>query len=377
LTTFSLAQEVVISNGLTLKVGDTIQVGASSASIVFQHIRALYSQEYSIYDLVSTDKNLSFHKCIVTSIDVTNPDIKQAFKDKSKNRIISFSISDNTSNRKGIRYRPYNFYADIENALKSGEIIIKMNEAPTADLLNDSLAFLYFAKGIKVSPDSLVEEYLYRYMSELYTKTYNDEFEYQNALNTAKTQLLQNIEQVALGKTYYIYKPLILGNYDFNKGGFPVQEAEKEKEKDKRTFSIIPEIDSHDFDAFFDVIPKFLPLCSIEFVFLNFNDFQFVKVPEQEARTLLKRRKDEDGYIDREVYAIINFTLVKSEIITPKVKKNATQPEGRYDMYGFKNPNNNDPKRLLYGKIERIELYEFKGYKYNWIGTITPRPAVR
>jgi hypothetical protein len=217
---------------------------------------------------------------------------------------------------------------------------------PVAEGFTELLTFLYFAKEMKTSSDSLAEEYLYRYMQELYTESFNDEFEYRGALNAANNQLIKRIEQVDFSKTYYVYTSFYLDNYDFNKGGFPIRirPIEIEDEDEEITFVMVPrepKTGSRNFEVYY----------SIDLKLLNFNDFQFVKVPEQEAKALLKRRKDKiSGYIDREVYAIINFTLEKSEVIKPV---------------------SNDPQRLVCGKIVNIELYEFEGYKNKgYIGTI-------
>jgi hypothetical protein len=361
LSSFSRAQSnsEYISNGLTLKVGDTIQVGIVEYS--FNHIKE--PDGYGGYKTVDKDRNLVGHKCVVYDANVKAPAIKNEFSRSENNnlQIISFGIGGNV------------FYADAENAFKSGEFIIKMNPAPMVDRLTEPTAFAYFVKDAKMSPDLLVEEYLYRYMHNLYKTSHDDEFESQNALSRAKEQLVQNIEQCDTAKIFSVregiknysyvsiteYIALNLGNYDFVNKGFPLQEKQLE-------FEIIQS--EEDDNALLSII-KF---ASIDIVFLNFKDFRFVKVPENEASALLKRRKGTNGEVDRKVYATIIFSIVKSEIIKPKPSKKTskkTDLEQVMDLLGDDSTKEH-PRRVLYGKIESIELYEFQKYRYNWIGTL-------
>jgi hypothetical protein len=187
------------------------------------------------------------------------------------------------------------------------------------DDLTEKVAFLYYVNGAS-SSDEFIEEYLFRYMNDIYTQTKNDEFEYRKSLNIAKEQLIQNLEQVDSSKKFNTVVQLTLGNYDFERKGFPIQE-------DSPAYIVVPR---GEYEMF-----KYFNLISL--AFSNFTSFQFFKISEDDASQLIKRRKDNFGNINREVYAVINFKITQSLELA----------------------RSNDQRQLV-GEITSVELYEYK-----------------
>jgi hypothetical protein len=84
-----------------------------------------------------------------------------------------------------------------------------------------------------------------------------------------------------------------------------------------------------------------------------------VKIPEDDANQLIKRRKDEHGSVNREVYALINFKITHSLDQSNKKLEpdNRTETQRKID-YMTTGRNEKDYERQLIGEITSIELYE-------------------
>ncbi len=314
-TGIGYCQEYTAFDGTVFSTGDTVTVGYNSGYNHYQYIA-----EYGTsYDRATT--NLTLKKYAIKSVNETYSKVAAVFYDRAQ-RIITFG-------KKGILGVSY--YADINEALRSGEIVVKDNpNALQFDALADSVAFAYFVKELKEPVKQFREEYLQRYFPKIYSSNRNDEFEFQKSLAKGEKGLVQGIEHHNFSQPYRLLTRLNLESYDFEKGGFPLQE------ENLRLNVVIP---GYRLD-------HAGPYPATDIVFPNFSAFRFVQVDENEANGLLKRRKDRYGSVNREVYATINFEL-----------------DGLY-------PKQTENTRLLQGNILSIELYEFSNYRYNWIGTI-------
>jgi hypothetical protein len=318
----SLAQNPgeYVSNGISFKVGDTIQIGPVSSGSYYRYIRKHASDvgtEGVDYDLSS--KKYTIHNVYVTSSSKVN-----AFYGENV-RVISFG----TKGFLGMTY-----YADIEEALRSGEIVLDLGKAlrdskktiPAELITNrlvDGTAFLSFVKGLNtIAPAKFAEEYMYRYMSALYTRTHEDEFDYRKALLIAKNQLALGTERIDFSNDFNIAIQLTLKNYDFENEGFPTD---------------VPD------NAVYKVVKWNDKFSDIGVIFIDIKKLQFVEVPEDKAKQLLEKMKDSNGAINREVFAKVNFKVTHSE---DKSSKN--------------------DNRLLIGEITSFELY---GADMNLIGT--------
>jgi hypothetical protein len=328
--TFSVslfAQKEYVSNGISFKVGDTIQVGHASGTLdYYDYIKRNRGFNLGEVEPVNETDNISSKKYVIKDINIEYKYVHDAFYGRETNRVISFG-------KKG--FLGITYYADIDNALKSGEIILDLDKALKStksvkrettgrtdpEKLMDKTAFLYYVKGIDVSPfERFVEEYMFRYMNALYTRTHEDEFDYQKALSIAKNQMIQDIEQIDSSKRFYIYIESTLGSYDFENSGFPMQE-------DNPAYVVVQ--GKHDFNR-------------ISIAFSNFTEFRFVKMHEDDASKLIKKRKDEYGNINRQIFALINFKISHS------IDK-SNEPNNIADYY-----------RQLIGTITSVEVYDDK-----------------
>jgi hypothetical protein len=319
-SSFAQNSDEYVSNGISFKVGDTIQIGRPSGGGNYIYVRK-YSSNYGTEMI---NYNLSSKKHVICDIHVTSSAVVETFYRKNP-RVISFC----TKGFSGVTY-----YADIDKALKEGEIVLDLDKAlrdskrvmPTGlfatNRLADEVAFLSFVKGLRTSSlEQFAEEYMYRYMNALYTRTHEDEFDYRKALTIAKNQVALGIEQIDFTNDFNIFIRITLKNYDFENGGFPT---------DLQDGTVYEPIEWNKFSA-------------IGVTFVDFKKLQFVQVSENEAKSFLEKMKGSDGAINRTVFANVKLK------ITHSMDKSST-----------------NSKRLLIGEIASFELY---GADQNLIGT--------
>lgn len=317
------AQEYQAFDGTTYKVGDSVLIGLHTGYKEYDDIKEYYVSQYSSgYRAVNHD--ISFKKYEIKSVGTGGETAKKMYYDE--NTILM---------RFGTRgFLKEDYIAILDDAIRSGEIISKL---PPQELvahnqkLNDSIAFLYFVKSTSIPIEKFNKEYLYRYMNSLYTKTKEDEFEFQSSLEQAKKNLIKLTSLVDFSKSYAIFTSFDLDNYDFENKGFLI----------RTEFPKYYVVESADWGKY----------PGIYIVFPNYDKFRFVSVIPNDANSFVKRRKDKYGNINREVFAKINFKIVN-------IDDSQRHANERYSG------------NLIFGEIESIELYEYKNYLYNWIGTI-------
>lgn len=324
----TICQEYEAFDGTVYKVGDSVLIGFNTGYNYYDNISELHVDQYgSSYQDVK--KDISFKKYKIKSV---GKDANLADKLYEDENTIFLTI--------GTRgYFKEEYYVILEDAIRSGEIvsrIIPENQRTNYKRFSDTLSLLYYIKTTIIPVDKFKEEYLYRYINDLYTKTKEDEFEYHNALQTSKKEIEKKIQLLDFNTSYSISTTLNLDNYDFEYNGFKIT-------NETLSFKLV-KAKTSTWGA-----PNDYPAISI--VFPNYDKFRFISVYPQYANSFVKRRKDKYGNVDREVYARINFKILN-------VDDSERHANDRYS------------DNLLTGKIESIELYEFNNYLYNWIGTI-------
>ncbi|MDR2813501.1 MAG: DUF4852 domain-containing protein [Prevotellaceae bacterium] len=321
-SSFAQDADEYVSNGISFKVGDTIQLGRPSGGSFYAYIKkhSPSSGPEMIHD------NLSSRKYVICDIHVTSSTVVKAFY-RDPPRVISFCT-------KGFWAMTY--YADIDEALKNGEIILDLDKALrdskkvmpaellTEDRLANEIAFLSFVKGLRTfSLEQFAEEYMFRYMNALYTRTHDDEFDYRKALAIAKNQIALGIERIDSTNKFNVFIKMTLKNYDFENGGFPTDVT------DNPIYEVV------------DWSSLFMP---IGLTFADFRKLQSIKVPENEAKLFLEKMKDSYGMVNREVFAKIKIKITHS---MDKSKESSD-------------------RRLLIGEITSFELYDANA---NLVGT--------
>ncbi len=319
----TFAQEFEAIDGNIYRVGDSILIGLNSGYKSYDDIQEYYTDNYSS-GYRNVKSNIALKKYLIKSIGKGGEFAEKMYWD-SEDILIRFGT-------KGFLGEDY--YARMDYAIKSGEIVSRLpskDDFLKYDKLNDSIAFAYFVKSTSIPTEKFSEEYLYRFMNDLYTNSREDEFEYHNSVSKAKNILNSILSNVDFSQNFSLYTTFYLDNYDFENKGFLIR-AEDPKYKVAN-------------DANWPKYP------SIYLIFPEFEKYRFVSIEPEFANSYIKRKKDKYGDIDRKVYARINYKIVD-------VDESKIEASDRYSG------------NLLFGKIISIELYEFENYYYNWIGTI-------
>ena len=321
----SSAQEVEALDGNIYKVGDFLHVGNKSGrhdnyNFIKETQRDTRNDIYyktskqDFFDKKYKIKSISKMGNLANELRWNEGDILVTF--------ISDSLSGNT------------FYVNLNSAINSGEIVSLVppnGESAKNNVISDSIAFAFYIKTNKLPYEKFIEEYLYRFKNDLFDKYWNDEFEYKGLLEVGNNEINSIIQKLDYDIEYSYYTTLLLEEYDFESSGFSVYNNE--------IGAVL--LKNGDYGAY----------PSLWLTFLNYDDFRFVGVDKDMAKSFVKRRKDEDGFVDREVYAKVNYKI-SSKIGDVK--------ETSY----FKDKNS------IWAEIVNIELYEFDNYYYNWLGKI-------
>jgi hypothetical protein len=310
-----LSQSHTAFDGSTFTVGDSIIVGLPSNTSSFEYIKSF---DADIKGYKEVRKNIVYNKFPIKGIHQNTERFRKDFYNENAT-IIEFGKTG---------FLGISYYADIDNAIKKGEIVLSVNPSFSKNkVLNDTLAYIYHAKTSGNSIDSYKNEYLYRFKRELYQKTHQDEFEYQKSLSIAKKEMQETIDNFDFIQDFTVLTSLNVGNYNFDNSVFPLTE-------EQLILSIVE-------------LNPFLQYKSVNLYFPNYNEFSYIVIDSESANSFVKRRKDRFGDVNRKVYLKISFNLVeKSDDIGQELKDN-----------------------IIIGKIKSIEFYDFDHCNYNWLGT--------
>jgi hypothetical protein len=302
-------------DGTVFTVGDSIIVGLPDNSKSFEYIKS-YDADSKRYRNVRN--NIIYNKFPIKGIHKNTERFQSSFYNDDAT-LIEFGKTG---------FLGISYYVDIDNAIKYGEIILSVNPKYTKNTaLVDTIAYIYHAKISGNPIDDYKKEYLYRFKRELYLQTHEDEFDYQKSLNIAKNEMQQTIDNFDFNQEFSVLTRMQVGNYDFDKNGFPLSE-------EQMVLSLV------DMNIFLDYK-------SVDIFFPNYPEFTFVQVDSELANSFVKRRKDNNGNVNRTVFLLINFNLIeKGENIDQELKGN-----------------------IILGEIKSIEFYDFKHCNYNWLGT--------
>lgn len=322
-------KSITLFDNSVFRVGDSIYVG------IPRDYYCCKAKTFSYIDDLDVLRNNYYYTNSQVNIALTKFPITNIFKEENSSRRFDQGTDVVEFGSKGFFGKKY--YANIIMALQNGEIIL--NKAPSntlnAEILTDSLVFLLKTKTSKLPLRNFAEEALFRLHPDKFEKTKNDEFDFNSAVNESLSELNNFVNNISLERTFYTRIDLESGNYDFNVSAFPVTKWEiyqfgDAKMTDKSLYS------------------------SNQLVFINADDCSLVPVDKQTANGFIKRRKNDQGYIDRRIYAKVYFNIVEIPQNSPASER---YKNDQYNTY-------------LFAKIKRIELYDFKHCYYNFLGSL-------
>lgn len=310
-----VSQSYTAFDGSTFSVGDSICIGFQSGNSSYVYIRDFQGGNY--YGL---NINLALNKYVIKGIFPNSE--RYGFSGRPT------VLQVGTRGLRGI-----SFYISLDDAIRHGEVVVEQNpHKKSTNRLEDIKAFIFLTQGENI--DRYIDEYLFRFHNELYARTRNNEFEYHTSKAMAKQEILEVWNSFDYSQTFSYSTRINLENYCFENQGFPFA---------LKTLTL-------------NILRRQLTLNNItneiSINFINFSDFPFVFINPEKANSFIKRRTDHRGSVDRRIYAVVYFNLVKIEDIDTE--------------QGY----------VIYGNISEIEIYDHQNLRYNWLATLTPSTTV-
>ena len=316
-------QNYTAFDNTVFKVGDSITIGLNSGYKEYKYVtEQYYNDQY--------DKGVRHVK---SNIYNTKHQILRITKDYTAIWDTSAYVADI-----GVAgfLKGYKYFVNINKALISGEIML--SKSPTSknkvSVFNDSIAFIY---KIKQSPKPISDfalEYLFRFNKSIYNKYKQDEFELDNQKQIATEIIKNNISTTEDSTSYFCGIEIDIDNYDFSTNSFPLGGY---------------------FDSYTVITGGVLTeFPQTKIVFINTTDFSRVIVDKAVANSLIKRRKDSSGNVNRKIYANVYF-------------KNIRLPENSQIRNSYPTT---DFKDYIYAEIYRMEFFDTSSRVYNYLGHI-------
>lgn len=312
--------------GTTFKVGDSITMGfGANYDKKFKCLKM--SDDYLGHEY------LNWNKCVIKRFGKYDNGGRVAMV-KFKGDIVSWEL-------------------DINCGLKNGEIALYPEQyAKTSknDLVTDSLALLHFIKSSNAEAKKYAEEYLYRFYHTRYKQVREDEFEFYDAKSAMEKEIAESKTNLDFNKGYSIFMIIEVGNYDIEKGYFPIIWK-------SNYFELLSSSDHNIFEEIVNVDKERLKLTDLNLAFVNYKDFDKLPLDRDMANSFVKRRKDEKGNVDRRIYVQVNYVLMDSiTIITKKDFENISLSDVN--------------ESSLLAEIKSMEIYDHNSYMYNGLGIL-------
>lgn len=310
-----MSQTFTSFEGIRYNVGDTLVFGYKSnpKTGVYQHVKE-YNYDYTKYFGAKID---NFGKYAVI-IDII----------KNDNVFHNYSDSIIVVGKKGLR--GFKLFVNINEAIKSGEVISLYDRSlkpdVTTPVMTDTATFALNLLVNKVDLDkNLIDSYLREFDKE-HRNYANDEFAYNEKLTETKPKILSLINNYDTTTKYYINHKVSFGEYNFNNNSFDI--------------IYYPE-DEYEIGGFFIGFNKY----NRKLKLVNIDEFKKIRIDPTIANKFIKRRKNEFGKINRNVYLKV--------FITPLFRDEFAIGESYIPVL-----------------IEKIELYDFENRQYSLLGVL-------
>jgi len=327
-------------NGETFKVGDKIIIG-SPADFSNKYLYYTYFRDLS-------EKLTANHGYVILNDKKIEVDIRYDTR-----TIKLFKIYEDYGTC-AVFDKLLNEMINIDKGLETGELVTKKNKKHLDAIynnsinLNDSIAYIEYLNLINTITIENTKEYLYLFDNNIYNQIREDEFEFHEKILETKNFLKNEIEKKENNDTFKIFLKIEIGNYDFDKNGFPI------KWGIKNGIQILDDL--WEFFTPKDINNNGIKLTDLRLQFTNTEDFIFLSLNKEKANYLIKHRKDESGNIDRYIYMYAHF-------IINKVVENVNESliKFKYDFI----------EEEAHLKCDLIKICFFEDKKgYNWLNNI-------
>lgn len=240
----------------------------------------------------------------------------------------------------------FNIMINIDKALELREIMSAEHKNAfihSSKKMTDSIAYVRMLLNEDTITIEQLKEYTYLFNKNKYKEIREDEFEFYKFLNSEKKRLQKF--SLDLSDSLKLMVRVELGNYDFDRQGFPVlwNTSDSIKLLDDLWRYATPE----------DINKNQVDLTDLNVNFNNSSEFSFLPLNEERANFLIKHRKNYNGTVNRFVYFFIHFTTVGYRTID------------RVEYY----KDFISDEKVMDCKIFKICVFE-DDFGYNWLNNI-------
>lgn len=173
-------------------------------------------------------------------------------------------------------------------------ILSQIPQATAHDFTWDNLALACIKLDKNYDVDANVEWYMENYREATWNLARNDEFLMHEKKEETRKIFQNRIDQFDVEQTFTLRANMEIGDYDFSNQEFPRDHNGPDSYWYKSS------------SKYSDSIPSTLRLFMKNYAFLH-----GVPMEPAAARAFIQSRKNRSGYVDRSVYAIVEFRIVK------------------------------------------------------------------
>ncbi|BEM75216.1 hypothetical protein SME36J_46390 [Serratia marcescens] len=181
----------------------------------------------------------------------------------------------------------------LKRLLLSGGLLLS-GSVMAYDFSYDNTIIAYLKLNENVKPQDVVDGYMKMYRPTVWQKNHNDEFEMEGKRKETIDIIEKKISDMDLNKSFTIRTQLQFGDYDFTKKAFSFSPL---------TGSTYYHVDKCCYSGITNTVNVFFDNGDI------ITDFS---ISEDKAKQFLAARKDKQGFINRNVFAVIDFTMKES-----------------------------------------------------------------
>jgi hypothetical protein len=300
--------------------GDTVMLGFRSSNCIGRQYKNITLYKYRNFESYLA-QDLSF-KTFVIKRTGTGRRFSRNEKYKTDDYYIRFG-------KKGMISRK-DYFANLNDAIKSGEII-----SDTADVFDKTvnpdsigaLTFYFYIKSNNYSADYFAKEYHYYFMAHKFKIDgyWENNPEYTKLLKLAVKTINETIQILDYKDSYSFITVFNIGSYDRKENGYTIKPR----------------------DSIFIPIPGYHDAPGTKIILTNINDFSFLPVKKNYTYPFVNKRNHKKDYFTNRIYAKVNLKFLNR----PDEKRS-----GHY--------------RSVYAEIENIEFFNDRGDIYYWIATI-------
>ena len=169
---------------------------------------------------------------------------------------------------------------------------VAQNIAPSFNVVQGNL--FYFSKHKDQITDTIIDKYALEIDQKNYDKYRGDEFEWSDRREEYRKDFLSRLESIS--SVYFIVINTEIGEYDFQKGGFPLK-------FEAGTYFIL-ESEKNGFDYYNQILPQ------INLFANDLQNYTILIMAKDAAKAFLNARKSASGNIDRSIKVILTIELI-------------------------------------------------------------------